>query len=343
VYWSITPGRFVATWHDVGYYSIHDDRRNDFQLILTAAGPASGDFDVELRYNRCEWTTGDASGGSGGFGGTPAQAGFDAGNLRDFVALPGSLTMDVLRLCNTSNVGEAGVWRFAIRDGEITCPGVGEPCETGEPGVCGEGTMRCRSEDEAVCVADAVPSDELCNGEDDDCDGALDEELGTTTCGVGACEASVANCVDGVPQTCVAGTPRPETCNGSDDDCNGDVDDLAPLRCGVGACEVRVAACVDGVFQPCVPGSPTPELCNGEDDDCNGAIDDAIDACMFIPEPDAGPCSGWECDPYHLSGRAGPIGCVCRAGASRANARGGAGFALAVLGVILARRRRRAG
>src|SRR5690606_4385092 len=105
VYWSIGPGRFVATWHNVGYYSRHDNLRNDFQLILTAAPPGAGDFDVEFRYNRCEWTTGDASGGRGGFGGTPAQAGFDAGNLRDYVAVPGSLTREVLRLCTTSNVG----------------------------------------------------------------------------------------------------------------------------------------------------------------------------------------------------------------------------------------------
>mgnify|MGYP000039875964 CR=1 FL=1 len=31
-------------------------------------GAGEGDFDVEFRFNRCEWTTGDASGGSGGFG-----------------------------------------------------------------------------------------------------------------------------------------------------------------------------------------------------------------------------------------------------------------------------------
>jgi hypothetical protein len=68
------PGLLVVTWHNVGYYNTHDDRKMDFQLILrNALDCGSGDFDVEFRYNRCEWTTGDASGGSGGFGGTPAQ------------------------------------------------------------------------------------------------------------------------------------------------------------------------------------------------------------------------------------------------------------------------------
>lgn len=356
VYWSIAPGRFVATWHDVGYYNTHDDRRNDFQLILTAAGPGRGDFDVELRYNRCEWTTGDASGGSGGFGGTPAQAGFDAGNLHDYVSLPGSLTMSVLGLCDTSNVDIAGVWRFAIRDGEVTCPGVGDACVTGQPGVCAAGTMRCRSMDESVCVANAAPSDEICDGEDDDCDGSTDEELGTTVCGVGGCEVTVDNCVGGAPQTCVPGAPRPETCDGSDDDCNGAIDDLAPLRCGVGACEVMGPACAGGIVQECVPGAPAPELCNGMDDDCNGAIDDAIDACMFVPDPDAGTvsdpdagaplatdagaCRGWRCDPWHLSGRAGPIGCACRAAAPRAGTRSAVGVALAIVAMVLVRRRR---
>ena len=97
---SAWPSRFAGvvrkgqTWLNVGYFNIHDDLRMSFQMILTnALDCGSGDFDVEFRYNRCEWTTGDASDGVGGFGGTPAQAGFDAGNGVDFVEIPGSRTM----------------------------------------------------------------------------------------------------------------------------------------------------------------------------------------------------------------------------------------------------------
>jgi hypothetical protein len=55
-------------------------------------------------------------------GGTPAQAGYDAGDLTHFFALPGSLTAGVLDLANTSNVSIStpGLWTMAIRDGQTS-------------------------------------------------------------------------------------------------------------------------------------------------------------------------------------------------------------------------------
>jgi hypothetical protein len=64
---------FTATWNDVGYYGAHNDKLNAFQLQLIDEG--GGDFDIVFRYHAVNWTTGDASGGSGGLGGTPARAG----------------------------------------------------------------------------------------------------------------------------------------------------------------------------------------------------------------------------------------------------------------------------
>lgn len=115
----------IVTWHDVGYYPSTPTLTNDFQLVLrnqaAAPGGSAGDFDVEFRYNRLEWTTGNASGGSGGLGGTPAQAGYDAGDGSNFFQLPGSRTAAVLDLQNTSNVSTTtpGLWSFAIRDGAL--------------------------------------------------------------------------------------------------------------------------------------------------------------------------------------------------------------------------------
>lgn len=66
---------------------------------------------------------------------------------------------------------------------------------------------------------------EVCNGKDDNCDGRVDENLGQTTCGTGACQRTVQNCVGGQTQTCTAGTPTTETCDGKDNDCDGQNDE----------------------------------------------------------------------------------------------------------------------
>lgn len=111
----------VATWDQVGFFPADPSLTNTFQVVLRdrSADFSEGDFDIEFRYGGLNWTTGDASGGSGGLGGTPAQAGFDAGDLTNFLSLPGSFTEEVLELVNTSNVGVDGLWSYAIRSGEL--------------------------------------------------------------------------------------------------------------------------------------------------------------------------------------------------------------------------------
>jgi hypothetical protein len=119
-----------------------------------------------------------------------------------------------------------------------------------------------------------MPGTEVCNGIDDNCNGQVDEGLGTSTCGVGACQRTVANCVNGVTQTCVPGTPSPEVCDGFDNNCNGQIDEgLGTTTCGKGVCTRTVNNCVNGVPQACVPGTPTVEVCDGLDNDCDGVID----------------------------------------------------------------------
>jgi MYXO-CTERM domain-containing protein len=56
----------------------------------------------------------------------------------------------------------------------ITCSGGGEAWETGEEGVCAEGTMQCQ-QGELACVPNIAPSDEKCDALDNDCDGETDE------------------------------------------------------------------------------------------------------------------------------------------------------------------------
>jgi Putative metal-binding motif/Thrombospondin type 3 repeat len=150
--------------------------------------------------------------------------------------------------------------------------GVGDHCQDSD----GDGSFAdadCNDSNPAVHPG-AV---EVCNNVDDNCNGQIDEALGTSTCGTGGCQRTVNNCVAGVPQTCTPGNPTAEVCNNIDDDCNSQIDDgIAPLSCGTGACQRTVTACVGGVPQTCTPGNPTAEVCNNIDDDCNGQIDDGI-------------------------------------------------------------------
>ena len=123
VYYAQVGNQFIVTWDYVGYYSAHGDKLNAFQLILTdRSDVAPGDFDVEFRYEQLQWTTGDASSGSGGLGGVPAQMGFDAGDRINFYKHPDSLTAAILNLVTTSNVGSPGVWRFQVRSGAVSPP-----------------------------------------------------------------------------------------------------------------------------------------------------------------------------------------------------------------------------
>jgi len=124
-------------------------------------------------------------------------------------------------------------------------PDLGEDCGIG---ACAGGVI--------VCAANALTTEcstagnvgvELCNGVDDDCNGATDEpypELGDA-CGLGACAGGVVVCAANAMTTecSTAGNQSPESCNGSDDDCDGQVDEDCTCLpdtydCdGVGSCE----------------------------------------------------------------------------------------------------------
>jgi hypothetical protein len=131
---------FGVTWPGVGYYQEHTDLLNDFQLILTnRSDTGAGNFDIYFNYNSVNWETGDASNGNGGFGGTPAAAGFSAGTAAPgtFFQLPGSLVSGALvdggvdALASNTNDGVTGQYLFQVRNGSVAPPppagGVPEP------------------------------------------------------------------------------------------------------------------------------------------------------------------------------------------------------------------------
>ena len=111
---------FTATWDDVGYFSSQTNKLNAFQLGIHKIN-AQGDFDITFRYENIDWTTGNASGGSNGLGGTPARAGYSAGNGVEYFELTQSGNQGaLLALESASNVGAAGTYVFAVRNGVPT-------------------------------------------------------------------------------------------------------------------------------------------------------------------------------------------------------------------------------
>lgn len=89
VYYKVTPTAMIVRWQTVGYYSQHSDKLNDFQLIITdGTDPIlpSGS-NVGFCYGDMQWTTGDASSGVNGFGGTPATVGANLGDGVNYIQI----------------------------------------------------------------------------------------------------------------------------------------------------------------------------------------------------------------------------------------------------------------
>ncbi len=346
VWWHLdTAGRrVIVTWDQVGYYSCHTNKEMNFQLVLTPYDGGMcgnpGDFDVEFRYNTCEWNTGDASGGSDGMAGsggptsfpcvigrclgdgsscsgstctvdvmpTAAQAGFDAGNETDFVEIPGSRSNTIHTiLCTMSNVGEPGIWRYQIRSGAVLCPDANEACDTRLLGACAAGRTRCVAGG-TECHPEVTPSAESCDAIDNDCDGTTDE--GDDLCGAaeicdrGTC---ISTCFEG---GCSAG----QVCDARGQCVDAGCESLTcppGERCVAGAC---TGAC-DGVTCPagqsCSNGRCV-DLCVGNTCDpvCTACdLGTCIARCQ-----DAGCPSGKECADDGLCVDTGCAALECAAG-----------------------------
>lgn len=113
---------FVATWSSVDYYNAtledHVSLSNSYQIEIFDQG--GGDAEIIIRYGTLSWTTGDASGGTGGFGGSVARAGVNSGNATFQYEMPGSGSEgSMLSLNTSSNCDRAGVWRFSVHNGTI--------------------------------------------------------------------------------------------------------------------------------------------------------------------------------------------------------------------------------
>ncbi|MFO0746776.1 MAG: MopE-related protein [Myxococcota bacterium] len=162
---------------------------------------------------------------------------------------------------------------------------VGDACTSGDR--CGK--LACTPSAAFVCGSLRACADTVCNGVDDDEDGATDEDYveSSTTCGVGVCFATgILRCQGGGEvDSCVPGPttePTDATCNGEDGDCDGQTDEgfvASPTSCGQGACAATGhLTCAGGVkgdsCQPKAPLALTDTTCDNIDQDCSGAADE---------------------------------------------------------------------
>jgi len=202
--------------------------------------------------------------------------------------------------------------------------GVGAGCDGDDADSCLNGVVRCDPVDAGATTCDesgASTAVEVCDGQDNDCDGETDEiykagddntvvfdggpfsgDAGKTLdqpCGTGACADGVVACgPDFHTLVCsTRGNVATDVCDGEDNDCDGDVDEgygpngtvtlsdaifsgddgkVLGDACGTGACDGGQVVC-NATHDGLVCGSDGDagaEACNSADDDCDGAVDE---------------------------------------------------------------------
>ena len=162
------------------------------------------------------------------------------------------------------------------------------PTGTNSIGECKPGQQICSKEGAwSLCAGQILPTQESCNGKDDDCNGMTDDtypekDKACDTQKPGICKDGVYQCTNGKLECRQTNTPKTEECNNIDDDCDGQIDEELKQDCysgpsqteGVGTCKKGEQTCTAGKWGLCSGEViPQSEVCNGKDDDCNGIID----------------------------------------------------------------------
>lgn len=194
-------------------------------------------------------------------------------------------------VCNAENINPSSELCNGIDD---DCDGkvdegfnLGSTCSVGVGACKVTGALICDAQGSTTCSASPfLPSPEICDGIDNDCDGKVDENIqpsGSCEVGVGACERSGQYaCSNGI-EICNAkpGQPSSESCDGVDNDCDGLTDEDFALGsvCSVGQGECQVSGtiiCASNGTPTCsvTAGTPSVEICDGKDNDCDSGVDE---------------------------------------------------------------------
>ena len=179
-------------------------------------------------------------------------------------------------------------------------------------GTCYHAEAACEGGKPTQCDPLAGAEEEICDAADNDCNGKVDDDLGTTTCGLGECLHTLANCLGGVPQQCdPLDGAKGELCDGLDNNCDGKVDEGYPDldQDGEPDCtDQDDDADGDPDITDCAPGNAAvhhqaQEICDGIDNNCIGGVD----------EEDADGCQSYFADNDGDGHGMGVAKCLCEA------------------------------
>ena len=176
------------------------------------------------------------------------------------------------------------MWQYPLPQGgedgdEPACEGEGEACQVrGLVGACAQGVTECTDVQMLgggfanVCVPLVEPTEELCDGQDNDCNGEVDDVLPQIcdTNELGLCAFGEQSCENGNWGQCRGVIePQEEVCNLKDEDCDGVADNGFDLQNDANNCGFCRNACGDG--ETCSSGQCVIE----------------IDGCGSLNVPDA--------------------------------------------------------